>query len=44
MAGQHSGFDLEQDYEERNTPIVLDRLPRAGVRLGALLNSVFERP
>ena len=35
-------FDLGEDYAKQNLPVVLERLKRAGVRLGALLNSTLQ--
>jgi len=35
-------FDLGADYEKPELPIVNDRLSRAGVRLGNLLNMALR--
>jgi hypothetical protein len=36
------GARLGDDYYEREIPVVAERLQRAGVRLGALLNGIFD--
>lgn len=34
-------FELGEEFEHRELPVVYDRLSRAGVRLAALLNEAF---
>jgi hypothetical protein len=39
--GQHNGFAFGQVYQDENVPVVFDRLSRAGVRLGHMLNEAL---
>jgi hypothetical protein len=39
--GQRADFDYGEEYETQNAPIMIDRLARAGVRLGHLLNELM---
>jgi len=36
------GQDLEDDYESAATPVVGQQLAKAGIRLAALLNSLWK--
>ncbi len=43
FTGNQRTVDISDQYIEKNTPVVRDRLKRAGVRLAATLNAVFQK-
>jgi len=43
FTGNQRTVDISDRYIEKHTPVVRDRLKRAGVRLAAILNAVFQQ-